>query len=944
MNKALPAAELILPERQLCPARTRILGYVSRAALLFLCTYGLSVFLCDALSMGIPRSIQAAWCLTVCAVLAVMGLSWKFFLGGTVLGAGAAALWFVSGGITPRIMTLYYAGISIYNAWFRRLNELGCHGMMRRVLNFDYSLRQLYLTEEDCRLIAYCIVTALLGAIAAFCILRRARIVPLLFTGAALATLVMYFGLCTNNTGFALMLASLCGVAALSYYDSAFNTRRIVSQTLGIHERSRECRRELRRTRRENSALGGYAGLFSALIALVLIWIPSGISSGMKDIPSISHPLLRMANFVMAVINCDSPDVGSFLFSGVSEIDSRSTTTERRTYTGAELFEVRADIHTPIYLRSWTGIDYAGDNWHSADYERIAAYKDIFGDGFSPELLTFELLEALDPDLTMLPEEHGAVPHTEFGYITSHVHVKKLTPSANVLFLPSYADQRLGLLTYGQRAREDVEYTNYYDGIFTGTSYLFLDEYSTVSNVPLLTDPDFAKNIGVMVDYFAEQYGMISILREVLASGESETTVRRMFEQMDAQRSVRRDAFETVGGEYTFPSGEDRLAWRYVYEMDAAGREKIHALVDNLSLYYDYVYDNYLSQCEGFGSFRKLAEAIVRNASSGINVRSISGRHEAAMAIIDFLSDRMVYTLSPKTPSSDREYVNAAESFLFDTGEGYCVQYATSAVMLLRALGIPARYAEGYITGTYAQLPEEDTPGSFSSTILDSNAHAWVEVYYDYYGWVQYEATAPYYAGMYIRAEAEEQNRPSGSLGYDEEYYEDTEYTDDPIFTLPDKDTFVTTGTVIGVFAVILAAAAIAIVVVVLRRRVREAEQERTTLLTNACSRTLDAEQRYAAARRIDDRILRLLQLKKLTPNPGEHQREFAARVDAELGRFASDSFAHVSEAMLACEFGTGISQHELERIARFSDQLRALVLRSANVFERLWFRFILLV
>ena len=272
------------------------------------------------------------------------------------------------------------------------------------------------------------------------------------------------------------------------------------------------------------------------------------------------------------------------------------------------------------------------------------------------------------------------------------------------------------------------------------------------------------------------------------------------------------------------------------------------------------------------------------------------------------------------------------------------MQYATSAVMLLRALGIPARYAEGYITGTYAQLPEEDTPGTYATRILDSNAHAWIEVYYDYYGWVQYEATAPYYAGMYIKEETEEQKRLSGSLNYDEEYYEDTEYIDDPLITLPDRDTFVITGTVLSVFAVILAAAAIAIAVILLRRRVSDAEQQRITLITNACSRTLDADQRLSAARRIDDRILRLLKQKKLTPEPGEHQREFAHRVDAELGSFAGDSFARVSEAMLAGEFGTDITAQELERIARFSEALRELVLSSANIFEQLWLRFILLV
>lgn len=944
--KAVTTPELILPERQAAKPYMRTLGYLCRCALAFMCTYGLSVFLCDSLSLGIHVPAQLAICGMFILIFAVMGISKRFFLAGLGLGIGGLLLWlFAYGSVTKRLYTLFYAGVAVYNAWFRRLNELGYNGMMRNVLNFDYSLRQLYLTEADCRLIAYCIVMGILAALASVCILRRARIIPLLFAGASLCTLMMYFGLCTDNTGFAIMLASLCGVAALAYYDGIFGSKKQVAEVLGTIRRSRECRRELRDTMRGNSAMGGFTGIAAALIALLLLWIPSGISSGMRDIPAISHPMLRLENFVVAVINGDSPDLGGLIFSGISEIDSRDTTSQRRTYTGAKLFEIRADIQSPIYLRNWTGVDYHGDSWHTASYERIDDYRDTFGAGFSPELLTFELLEALDPALCTLPEGTSVVPHTNFGYLTTVVHVKKLTPSANVLFMPSYTDQRQRLLRYGTREQEDLEYSNYYDGIFTATSYLFLDEYSTLSNVPLLTDPDFAKNIGTLVDYFAAQYSVISILREVLAADSNEATVRRMYEQMADMPENRRE-YVTVSGDYTFPGGEDSLAWRYVYAMDSAARERIHALFDNLSLYYDYVYDNYLSECENFVQFGTLANNILWNAGlDARSARNFAGRHEAVMAIIDFLSQRMVYTLTPKNPSSDRNYVNAAESFLFDTGEGYCVQYATSAVMLLRSLGIPARYAEGYITSTYQPLEEGDAPGSYTSTIIDSNAHAWIEVYYDYYGWVQYEATAPYYANMYEQSYKEEASTPVSTSPTVPDYTEDPEeIIDDEIILDPDEEDADYTGAIVTLIVLVLILAAAGAVVLLLYRRGEAAAHRRASAITAARSRKLAPDARKSAAQTLDDGIFHMLAHKKLTPASGEHLSDFAARVDEAFGKFAAAEFKQVAESMRTAEFAPDVPQEALERIAGYHEELERYLLRNASFIERLWLKYFYLV
>ena len=56
-------------------------------------------------------------------------------------------------------------------------------------------------------------------------------------------------------------------------------------------------------------------------------------------------------------------------------------------------------------------------------------------------------------------------------------------------------------------------------------------------------------------------------------------------------------------------------------------------------------------------------------------------------------------------------------------GEGKCSEFAASMVALCRAKKIPARIVAGDFMRTY------NTP------------HAWVEVYYDQYGWVMYDAT-----------------------------------------------------------------------------------------------------------------------------------------------------------------------------------------------------------
>lgn len=88
------------------------------------------------------------------------------------------------------------------------------------------------------------------------------------------------------------------------------------------------------------------------------------------------------------------------------------------------------------------------------------------------------------------------------------------------------------------------------------------------------------------------------------------------------------------------------------------------------------------------------------------------------------LSQRCSYDYSPPQMPEDADF---ATWFLMEAQSGYCVHFATTATVLLRALGIPARYAEGYIVIQKDYEKQTDAEGYIA--IEDTHAHAWVEVF-----------------------------------------------------------------------------------------------------------------------------------------------------------------------------------------------------------------------
>jgi transglutaminase-like putative cysteine protease len=89
------------------------------------------------------------------------------------------------------------------------------------------------------------------------------------------------------------------------------------------------------------------------------------------------------------------------------------------------------------------------------------------------------------------------------------------------------------------------------------------------------------------------------------------------------------------------------------------------------------------------------------------------------------------YDEQPPTPSIGQP---ALVSFVTQTKRGYCQHFAGAMALMLRYLGIPARVAAGFTSGSYDTTKHE-------WKVTDHEAHTWVEVYFPGWGWLPFDPT-----------------------------------------------------------------------------------------------------------------------------------------------------------------------------------------------------------
>jgi len=100
--------------------------------------------------------------------------------------------------------------------------------------------------------------------------------------------------------------------------------------------------------------------------------------------------------------------------------------------------------------------------------------------------------------------------------------------------------------------------------------------------------------------------------------------------------------------------------------------------------------------------------------------------YQKAERILAYLSDSLRFSYT--TVMTPTQGVEPVEDFLFNLHQGHCEYFASSMVVLLREVNVPARLVNGF-------KAIEWNPITSAYVVRQENAHSWVEAYLRPYGW-----------------------------------------------------------------------------------------------------------------------------------------------------------------------------------------------------------------
>lgn len=461
-----------------------------------------------------------------------------------------------------------------------------------------------------------------------------------------------------------------------------------------------------------------------------------------------------------------------------------------RSYTGETVLRVRFDWtqegpyyrdQAKEYLKSFTGSVYTGDSWErlSPDAREELAQLELTPQNQQADYYNTFRIESYDlgQPCTISVENLGANPRCVF------------TPCGLSSTPEELSVQGLELVD---------------DGFVKSSNFLTGTREYTVEGV----------GQGWSMNYFGRlinRFTSSNIFGLAEQDGLSETfTYTKALARGSFMSDDERRLAERLGSdgdeEVIFEPGEDPVSL-LLSDLDAQGQipdlwtfspqlgQEIlggdappESFFSNMEAYNRFVYENYLQVPEELAEFLdRYREAFELDPATGwrpnsqvrygdeyVKLEEFSGKDDFrhrdgpvcfAERIAETFSKYYDYSLDPPSPAGGQDFV---EFFLNESHEGYCVHFASAAVLLLRSAGYPARYAEGYavpcMDGLWVDVP-------------DYNAHAWVEVYCGGTGWVPVEVTpastdnpAVYYNAALPseptehRAEASDEEEPMPTL------------------------------------------------------------------------------------------------------------------------------------------------------------------------------------
>lgn len=180
--------------------------------------------------------------------------------------------------------------------------------------------------------------------------------------------------------------------------------------------------------------------------------------------------------------------------------------------------------------------------------------------------------------------------------------------------------------------------------------------------------------------------------------------------------------------------------WELLEVLNAVGGDEAGSYIQQTREYEGLIKELYLQLPENSRIGDMVKKRFPEAASGGVPL--LVG--EAVDYVKSTLSQQAVYTLTPGRVPAGEDF---ADYFFFENKKGYCMHFATAGTLMFRALGIPARYTEGYVASKEEIRAAEDTVSMgepVEMLVADRNAHAWIEIYVAGAGWIPVEVTPGY--------------------------------------------------------------------------------------------------------------------------------------------------------------------------------------------------------
>ncbi len=177
---------------------------------------------------------------------------------------------------------------------------------------------------------------------------------------------------------------------------------------------------------------------------------------------------------------------------------------------------------------------------------------------------------------------------------------------------------------------------------------------------------------------------------------------------------------------------------QYVYsrdnpQLESFKKERAEALrVDGIYVGLDSTFMEYYTEMD-------TTDTLLMNLSKELTEGKWNA-YEKIEAISEFFTGkeadgtpRFTYNLEPGAPEKPGQ--SFMHYFLTENRQGYCTYFAGATTLLLRAAGIPCRVVVGY--AIYDRSNKND--GWY--WVYADQGHAWVEVYFPSYGWIDFDTT-----------------------------------------------------------------------------------------------------------------------------------------------------------------------------------------------------------